>query len=111
MTGVQTCALPILIRDFFRLESASGILLMLAALLALVMANSPLAHYYDLLLDTPVEIRVGALQVAKPLLLWINDGLMAIFFFVIGLELKREMVEGELSSMRAVALQIGRAHV
>lgn len=92
------------IRSFLKLESASGILLIAAACLAVILANSSLSHYYDFLLDTPVEVRVGALQIAKPLLLWINDGLMAIFFFVVGLELKREMLEGELSSARAVAL-------
>jgi len=92
------------INAFFRLESASGILLIAAALLAVLLANSPLAGYYDLILDTPVEVRVGALQIAKPLLLWINDGLMAAFFFIVGLELKREILEGELASPRAVAL-------
>ena len=94
----------IAIREFLKLESASGILLILSAMLAVVLANSPLSAYYDLLLDTPVEVRVGALEIAKPLLLWINDGLMAVFFFVIGLELKREMLEGELSSAQAIAL-------
>jgi NhaA family Na+:H+ antiporter len=92
------------IREFLRLESASGILLIMSALLALVLANSPLSYYYDLLLDTPVEVRVGALQIAKPLLLWINDGLMAVFFFIVGLELKREVLEGELGSAQAIAL-------
>ena len=92
------------IREFLRLESASGILLIMSALFAVALANSPLSHYYDLLLDTPVEVRVGALQIAKPLLLWINDGLMAVFFFVVGLELKREVLEGELNSARAIAL-------
>jgi len=92
------------IREFLKLESASGILLILSALFAVVLANSPLSGYYDLLLDTPVEVRVGALQIAKPLLLWINDGLMAIFFFIIGLELKREILEGELATARAIAL-------
>jgi Na+:H+ antiporter, NhaA family len=87
-----------------KLESASGILLIMSALLAVVLANSPLSHYYDLLLDTPVEVRVGALEIAKPLLLWINDGLMAVFFFIIGLELKREVLEGELGSAQAIAL-------
>jgi len=92
------------IKTFLRLESASGILLIAAALLAMLMANSPLSHYYDLLLDTPVEVRIGALQIAKPLLLWINDGLMALFFFIVGLELKREILEGDLGSARAIAL-------
>src|SRR5210317_747708 len=85
------------IRDFLQMESAGGIVLMAAAALALVAANSPLASYYDLFINTPVEIRIGALQIAKPLLLWVNDGLMAVFFFLVGLELKREFVDGELS--------------
>lgn len=89
---------------FFKLESAGGILLMVTAVLAIIVANSPLEPYYALLLDTPVEIRVGALEIAKPLLLWINDGLMAIFFFLVGLELKRELVEGELSDKRNIIL-------
>lgn len=66
---------------FLRLESSAGIFLMFAALLAVVLANTPLKSYYALLIDTPVEIRIGALEIAKPLLLWINDGLMAVFFF------------------------------
>ena len=90
--------------SFFKLESAGGIILMLAALLAVVVANTPLQSYYAMLLDTPVEIRVGALEIAKPLLLWINDGLMAIFFFLVGLELKRELVEGELSDKKNIIL-------
>ncbi|MEH6651877.1 MAG: Na+/H+ antiporter NhaA [Motiliproteus sp.] len=92
------------IRNFLKLEAASGIILVLAAVLALVLANSPLASSYNLLLDTPVQVRIGALDIHKPLLLWINDGLMVIFFFLIGLELKREALEGELSDMRKVAL-------
>jgi NhaA family Na+:H+ antiporter len=90
--------------DFFKLESAGGILLIFAALLGMLCANTFLAEYYELLLSTPVEIRVGALNIAKPLLLWINDGLMAIFFFLVGLELKRELVEGELSDKRNIIL-------
>lgn len=92
------------IASFFRMESASGILLMFAALLALTIANSPLSPWYDLLFNTPVQVRIGQLDVAKPLLLWINDGLMAMFFFLIGLELKREIMEGELSEIRKVVL-------
>lgn len=85
------------INEFLRLESASGILLLIAAILALVVANSPLSNLYDAFLATPVVIRIGALEIAKPLLLWINDGLMAIFFFLVGLEIKREVLDGELS--------------
>lgn len=92
------------IAKFFSMESSSGILLFLAALLAVVVANSPLVPYYDLLLSTPVEVKVGALEIAKPLLLWINDGLMAIFFFLIGLELKREWIEGELADKKNIIL-------
>jgi Na+:H+ antiporter, NhaA family len=89
---------------FLALESSGGILLMIAAVIALVLANTPLQPYYDLLIDTPVEIRVGTLELAKPLLLWINDGLMAIFFFLVGLELKRELLEGELSERSKIIL-------
>jgi len=92
------------IQDFLRLESAGGILLMAAAALALILANSPLAGVYGLLIDLPVEIRIGPFEIAKPLLLWINDGLMAVFFFLVALELKREAWEGELSDPRVAAL-------
>ncbi|MDH5766166.1 MAG: Na+/H+ antiporter NhaA, partial [Gammaproteobacteria bacterium] len=92
------------ISNFFKLESAGGILLFFSAVLALIFANTPLQTYYALLLDTPVEIRVGAFEIAKPLLLWINDGLMAIFFFLVGLELKRELIEGELSDRKNIIL-------
>jgi len=89
---------------FLKLESSGGIILMFAALLAVVLANTPLQSYYALLIQTPVEVRIGALEIAKPLLLWINDGLMAVFFFLVGLELKRELLEGELSDKRNIIL-------
>lgn len=92
------------IGSFLKLESAGGIILMLAAVLAIIFANTPLREYYALLLDTPVAIRIGALEIAKPLLLWINDGLMAVFFFMVGLELKRELIEGELSDKKNIIL-------
>jgi len=92
------------IKAFFKLNSSGGILLMVAALLAIIFANTPLQPYYKLFLDTPVEVRVGALEIAKPLLLWINDGLMAVFFFLVGLELKRELLEGELADKRNIIL-------
>jgi NhaA family Na+:H+ antiporter len=85
------------LREFLKLESAGGIILMAAAVLAMIAANSPAAGLYAYFLDTPVEVRVGALKIAKPLFLWVNDGLMAIFFFLVGMELKREFMAGELS--------------
>lgn len=87
-----------------RQDSSSGILLIFAAILAMILENSPLSWFYDALLDTPVEIRIGELQLAKPLLLWINDGLMAVFFMLIGLEVKREFLEGELSRLDQIIL-------
>jgi NhaA family Na+:H+ antiporter len=91
-------------RDFLRLESASGILLVAAAVLAMLVANSPFVGLYESLVELPVEIRVGDFEIAKPLLLWINDGLMALFFLMIGLELKREIIEGQLSDLRQASL-------
>ena len=92
------------VNDFMRLESAGGILLLAAAVIAMLIANSPLANLYGELLDTTVAIQVGALSIDKPLLLWVNDGLMAVFFFLVGLEIKREVMEGELSSFSQVVL-------
>jgi len=92
------------IKNFLRMESAGGIVLMAAAVLAMIAANSPAAGLYAYFLDTPMEVRVGAFQIAKPLFLWVNDGLMAIFFFLVGLELKREFLEGELSRPANVLL-------
>jgi NhaA family Na+:H+ antiporter len=89
---------------FIQHEAAGGIVLLVAAVLALVLANSPAAWLYDTLLGTPVVVQVGALRLDKPLLLWINDGLMAIFFFLVGLEIKRELIEGELSVGRQALL-------
>jgi NhaA family Na+:H+ antiporter len=89
---------------FIRTEAASGAILLTTAALALLAANSPLAELYGALLELPVGARLGPLAVQKPLLLWINDGLMAIFFLLVGLEIKREMVEGELSTRAQAAL-------
>jgi len=92
------------LQSFLKLEAASGILLMFAAVLAMIIANSPLNIYYDLLLDVPVKVAVGNFEIAKPLLLWINDGLMAMFFLLVGLELKREFLEGDLSQPGQITL-------
>ncbi len=92
------------LKSFLRLESAAGILLVLAATAALLVSNSALGDSYQQLLNAPLVIALGSLVVDKPLLLWINDGLMALFFFLIGLEVKREMLEGELSSRDQILL-------
>ncbi|QYJ01380.1 Na+/H+ antiporter NhaA [Thalassovita mediterranea] len=94
------------IQNFLKLESSAGVLLMLAALMALIASNSMLSGLYGGFLTTPVVVQIGALEIAKPLLLWINDGLMAVFFFLIGLEIKREILEGELSSFDKAALPL-----
>ena len=80
------------------------LLLLAAAVLAMIADNSPLLGFYDALLGAPVEVRVGALELAKPLLLWINDGLMAVFFCLIGLKVNRELLDGELPSARRLVL-------
>lgn len=92
------------LKTFLKLESAGGILLMIAAVAAMAVANSPAQALYQALFEVPVEVRIGALQIAKPLLLWINDGLMAVFFLLVGLELKREVLEGNLSDPSQIAL-------
>ena len=94
------------LNDFFKLESAAGIILFLAAILAMILENSSASQFYDLLLSTHVEIRVGTFSLDKPITLWINDGLMAIFFFLIGLEIKREILDGDLSNMSQVTLPL-----
>ena len=113
----DTPALPELVRklpdralqavvEFLRLESSGGILLIGAALLALACANSPLQAWYEGFRAMPVAVLIGDLQIAKPLLLWINDGLMAVFFLLVALELKREMLSGQLSDRDQVLLPL-----
>ena len=92
------------LRDFLKLESASGILLVLAGVLAMIAANTPLFEYYQAFLQTPIKVQVGTFKIDKTLLIWIDDLLMAIFFLLVGLEIKREIVAGELSERSKVAL-------
>ena len=92
------------VENFLKRESSAGIILMAATALALIIANSPLDVYYDQLISLPVIVAAGDFRIDKPLLLWINDGLMAVFFFHVGLELKRELCEGELSNPRNLIL-------
>ncbi len=86
-----------IIRQFLKLEAAGGLLLIIAAIIALMMANSPLQGIYQQFLNLPVVMQFAALEINKPLLLWINDGLMAVFFLIVGLEVKRELLEGSLA--------------
>ncbi len=94
------------IQAFLKLESAAGVILMLSAILAIIASNSFLSGLYAGFLSTPVSVEIGALSISKPLVLWINDGLMAIFFFLVGLEIKREVLRGELSRFDKAALPL-----
>ncbi|MBA0183932.1 Na+/H+ antiporter NhaA [Pectobacterium versatile] len=99
-----------MIRRFIRLDAAAGVMLMMATVLAIAFANwSVTAAGYQQFLMMPVEMRFGALEINKNLLLWINDGLMAIFFLLIGLEVKRELVEGTLASRQQAMLPLAAA--
>ena len=98
-----------LLQRLFRHEAASGIVLMLASALALVLANSPMAAFYDLLLSLRGSVRIGSFGIEKPLLLWVNDGLMAIFFLLVGLEIKREVLAGQLSDRSGAILPAAAA--
>ncbi len=92
--------------EFFRLEAAGGVLLIAAALLALLFANTALRPLYVALQSLPVTVAIGELKIAKPSLLWINDGLMAIFFLLVSLEIKREALTGQLSSRAQLLLPL-----
>ena len=95
------------LQKFFALEASGGILLFVAAVAAMIMANSSaLSEFYNSLITTPVVIGVGTFALEKNLLLLVNDGLMAIFFFVVGLEIKREILVGELSSIKKASFSI-----
>jgi len=90
--------------SFFKHESSTGILLITMTLVAMLFANIGTKEYYDAFLDLPVVVSIGTLTIAKPLLLWVNDGLMAIFFFMVGMEIKREIVDGELRDPRKITV-------
>jgi len=92
------------IRAFMKLESSGGLVLMAAMVLAMAVKNSPLSSSYQALLLLEGEIRLGGLSIQKPLLLWVNDFWMAIFFFLVGMEIKREWIEGHLSDRSQIAL-------
>lgn len=93
-----------LYREFMKLESAGGILLALAAVLALIVKNSVFSDAYGVFLNTPVTFAFGKFSIDKPLFLWVNDGFMAIFFLLVGLEIKREVLEGQLSTREQISL-------
>jgi len=94
----------IALRRFFEFEAAPGVLLVIAAFFAMLLANSPGHALYDAWLNTPVAVQFGDFSIAKPLLLWINDGLMAVFFFLVGIEIKREVLAGYLREPAQVVL-------
>jgi len=92
---------------FFKVEAASGILLIIATIIAMVWANSGFSGTYDKIVHWELTVQIGQVfKLSKPMILWVNDGLMAIFFFVVGLEIKREIMIGELSTFRKAALPI-----
>ena len=100
-----------MIEEFLKKESTGGLLLICATILALLLSNTGMAPLYETFLHIPVEIRVGALHIDKSLYHWVNDGLMAIFFLLIGLEVKREILEGHLSSVKQVILPTNQMEV
>lgn len=94
------------LKSFLADEKASGVLLFMMAVAAMLAVNSPLSAYYNYLLSTLVEVRIGEFQISKPLLPWINDGLMAVFFFHVGLEIKRELLAGKLSALSTAVFPV-----
>lgn len=94
---------------FFRIEAAGGVVLLLAAITALVWANSPLSESYEQLWNTRVGLQIGSVEIAEDLRHWVNDAVMAVFFFVVGLEIKHEMVAGDLRDPRAAVVPIAAA--
>ena len=105
--GVQRILAPV--ERFLAIEAASGIVLMVAAIVALAWANSPWRTLYADLWHMPIGIRFGSLLFERDLHFWINDGLMTVFFFVVGLEIRREIHAGELSEVRRATLPLAAA--
>lgn len=97
------------IAEFLHLESSSGVVLMSTAVLALIMANTPLRHAYEAFLHYEIAVSVGGASLVKDIHFWVNDLLMAVFFLLVGLEIKREIIVGELSSIKAASLPIAGA--
>ena len=97
------------LKHFLHIESASGVVLLAAAATALVLANSPLADRFLAIWKAPLGFTVGSFSFVHSVKHWINDGLMAVFFFVVGLEVKRELVMGELRDLRQAALPMAAA--
>lgn len=93
-----------ILKDFIKLESSAGLALILATIIALIATNTPLQNYYNNILHTMVTVSFGELRFSKPFIIWVNDGLMAIFFMLIGLELKREFVVGHLKDKANITL-------
>ncbi|WP_231876889.1 Na+/H+ antiporter NhaA, partial [Oleiphilus sp. HI0080] len=91
-------------KEMIEHDAAGGILLVIAAIIAMIFANSALSGFYTGTLDIPIQVSFGDFIINKPLVLWVNDGLMAIFFLVVGLEVKREIIEGHLSSVDQIVL-------
>lgn len=93
-------------KNFFTFETASGLALIIALILGLLAANTSLSYWYQDLLNVEVQVRMGSFDIHKPLLLWVNDGLMAIFFLLVGLEIKREVTVGELNTPNKIVFPL-----
>lgn len=91
---------------FIHAQTTTGIILIFMTILAIILANSPLSGIYENIVNTKIDITIGAWKISHTLHLWVNDGLMAIFFFLVGLEIKREILTGELSSIKDASLPI-----
>ncbi len=106
MINAEVIVMTAIIRQFLKLEAASGVLLIIAAILALIIANTPLQGIYQQFLNISIAFKISTLNIDKPFLWWINDGLMVIFFLVVGLEVKRELIDGSLAGRDKVIFPI-----